>query len=308
MTISYPSSPQNFILFCKSFRDDVLRVKKLIESIITFNVEKIPFYLCVPQKDLVIFHQYIDFQDIHKRYSGIIELITDEAVVMSNQQNHLDIYYSMRGYISQQVIKAEVWRLLGCSAYLSLDSDSFFTQNFTHQNFLHPSGIPYTIFHDGKELLELSKQLKHPEVEQYFLKDSALVKAEFNRSGQDVDFGPAPLIWSSDVWKKLEAHLKINHETIWDAFLRIPLEIRWYGETLLHYQPIPLHPQSPIFTCYHFDWQAKYLNKNPLLINRSPQIIGTVVQSYWDDSLRPNFAKKPWYSRMWKYIKKIRKI
>lgn len=304
MTISSISNPQNFVLFCKSFRDDVLRVKKLLESIITFNIEKIPFYLSVPKNDLEIFHQYIDFHDINKRYSGIIEIITDESIVMSNPQNHLDKYYSMKGYISQQVIKAEAWRLLGCSAYLSLDSDSFFTQNFTLKNFLHPSGFPYTIFHDGKELLEISAHLNHPEVEQYFLKDSALVKAEFNRSGKDIDFGPAPLIWSSDVWKKLDEHFKTNHETIWDAFLRIPLEIRWYGETLLHYQPIPLYPCAPIFTCYHYDWQAKYLTKNPSLVKRSPQIIGEVVQSYWDDSLRPNFAKKPWYSRMWKHIKK----
>jgi hypothetical protein len=31
--------------------------------------------------------------------------------------------------------------------------------------------------------------------------------------------------------------------------------------------------------------------------------IGEVKQSYWDESLRPSFAKKPWYSRAWKMTK-----
>lgn len=292
-----------FILFCKSFRDDVLRVQKLIESICQFNTELIPFYLSVPEQDIDLFHQYIDFQDIKRRYVGVIELITDEAIVASNSKGQLKDYFATRGYIQQQVIKAEAWRLLKCDAYLCLDSDSFFTQPFSLKNFLHESGFPFTILHDGKELLDLSEKLGYPKVKEFFLKDSRKVKQEFHREGPDYDFGPAPLIWSAKVWQSLEQHFDEHHETIWQAFNRTPLEIKWYGEALLKYKAIPLYPIQPIFQCYHYEWQEKYVLKHPPKISSLSPYIGKVVQSSWEESLRPKFAKKPWYSRTWKRVR-----
>ena len=294
---------QPFILFCKSFRDDVLRVKKLLYSVVTFNQDLIPFYLSVPQKDLEIFHQYIDFKKLQSTYAGIIELITDESIVLSNPNSNLEAYYATKGYIGQQVIKSEAWRLLKCEAYLALDSDSFFTKPFSLSHFLHESGAPLTIMHNGRELLDISESLGYPKVKEFFLKDSLLVKKEFNRFGEDYDFGPAPLIWSATVWQSLEAHLAQQQETIWDAFQRIPLEIRWYGETLLQYQSIPIYPIGPIFTCHHYEWQSKYYRDHPELLNDNDHTIGEVIQSYWDESLRPDFAKKPWYSMAWKTIR-----
>jgi hypothetical protein len=292
-----------FVLFCKSFRDDVLRAKKLLDSVIAFNEDLIPFYLSVPEKDLALFQEHINFNSLRSSYKGVIELITDESIVLSNPKSNLDAYYSTKGYIGQQVIKAEAWRLLQCDAYLSLDSDSFFTKPFHLHHFLDESGIPFTIMHDGKELLSLSEQLNYPMVKEFFLKDSRLLKHEFGRNGNDYDFGPSPLIWSAQVWQSLENHLIRRQETIWQAFNRIPSEIRWYGESLLQYQAIPLYPILPIFKCYHYDWQAQYYRKHPNLIVDSNHIIGEVIQSYWDDTLRPEFAQKSWASRFWKRIK-----
>jgi len=299
---------QPFILFCKSFRDDVLRIKKLLESVAAFNQDLIPFYLSVPQNDVEIFHQYIDFKGLQASYAGVIQLITDESIVLANPNSQLEAYYSTKGYIGQQVIKAEAWRLLNCESYLALDSDSFFTKPFYLLNFLHESGVPFTVMHNGRELLEISESLGYPKVKEFFLKDSILVKNEFHRTSEDYDFGPAPMIWSAKVWQSLEAHLAEREETIWDAFQRIPIEIRWYGETLLHYQSIPIFPIEPIFKCYHYEWQSKYYRDHPELLKDSGHIIGEVVQSYWDESLRPDFAKKPWYSRAWKTVRQtIRK-
>ena len=132
---------QPFILFCKSFRDDVLRVKKLLESVTVFNQDLIPFYLSAPEKDLDIFHQHIDFKSLQSSYNGIIELITDEAIVLSNPKSKLASYYSTKGYIGQQIVKAEAWRYLNCSAYLALDSDCFFTKPFHLSNFIHENII-----------------------------------------------------------------------------------------------------------------------------------------------------------------------
>jgi Family of unknown function (DUF6492) len=297
-----------FILFCKSFRDDVLRVKKLLGSVVKFNKDHLPFYLSIPEKDLNIFHQYIDFKELTLAYPGKIEIITDESIVKTIPNSMLENYLETKGYISQQVIKAQAWRLLECKAYLSLDSDSFFTKDFRISNFLTNTNDPFTIMHDAKELLSLSERLGHPKVKEFFLKDSALMKSEFGRVGLDYDFGPAPLIWSPKVWAYLDEHLRDQSETIWEAFTRIPSEIRWYGETLLKYRPISLHPIRPIFNCYHYEWQADYYKAHIDELNCSEHIVGEVIQSYWDQTLTPEFAKKSVKSRIWKKIKsKLRK-
>jgi hypothetical protein len=292
-----------FILFCKSYRDDVLRVKKLLDSVVSFNEDKIPFYLCVPSKDLSLFKKYIDFKHLQESYLGQIQIITDEEVVGSMEQPRLDIYNKTNGYISQQVIKSQVWRLIGCEAYLSLDSDSYFTKPFHLKNFLNSSNLPYTILHDGKELLELSQKLGYPKVKEFFIQDSQSLKMEFHREGVDYDFGPAPLIWSAKVWQMLESHLKDTSESIWEAFTRKPSEIRWYGETLLKYKPIAIDSIPPLFNCFHYEWQVAYYDQNQQLLDSSNQYIGKVIQSYWDETLRPRFAQKSFVSRFWKKIK-----
>jgi hypothetical protein len=269
------------------------------------NVDQIPFYLSVPKSDLKIFHQYIDLKAIKGSYDGTIEMLSDEEIALAIDPNCLDNYYATKGYISQQVIKAQVWKLIPCDAYLSLDSDSFFTKPFQRNNFFHKSGIPFSIMHDGRALLEISDKLGHPKVREFFIKDSELLKKEFDRRGKDYDFGPAPLIWSTKIWQSLEIHLKARKETIWQAFSRVPSEIRWYGESLLKYQAIVIYPILPIFRCYHYDWQVKYYKKYPSQINDSPHIIGEVRQSNWDESLRPTFAKKNWTSTWWKKVKSI---
>jgi len=291
------------ILFCKSYRDDVLRVKRLLDSIIKFNDDYIPFYLCIPKNDLPIFQELIDWNTLRSNYHGKINIIFDESVVEAMHQGNLETYYSTKGYISQQIIKAQVWHLLKCENYLSLDSDSYFTKSFHLHNFIHESGYPYTVMHDGNELISLSEKLGHLKVKELFIRDSELMKQEFKRLGSDYDFGPAPLIWSSKVWADFEEYLKSSSETIWQAFTRIPSEIRWYGESLLKYQPIPIYPIKPIFICYHYEWQALHYKNHPNQIDSSEHIIGEVIQSYWDESLRPKFAQKPLLSRLWKKLK-----
>ena len=294
----------SFILFCKSFKDDVLRAKRLCDSITQFNTDKIPFYLSIPKSDLALFQNTIDFEALNKLNQGTFHLITDESIVAVMPKSTLDDYYQMRGYWNQQVVKSEAWRLLGCDSYLCLDSDAFFTREFKLSHFLHPDGNPYSLMHDAHELLDLAKTLGKPEVIDHFLSDSQQLKDEFNRDGPDYDFGPPPMIWSAKVWESLyKEHLEPKGERLWDAIARIPMEIRWYGEALLKYQAIPPHPIGPLFTFYHYEWQYQHAVKLGQAIPKEPTILGVVMQSYWDESLRPSFAKKSFLSRAWKKIK-----
>ena len=295
---------QDFILFCKSYRKDVFRAKRLIASIARFNEDKIPFYLSVPKEDLELFTQEIDWDAL--KANGEYHLITDESIVQANTQldskASLERYYAMPGYFSQQVIKAEAWRLIDCENYLCLDSEAVFMQPFFLHHFMANATEPFTILHPNTEFLTLAKKLhKNKEIEHFF-KDNQRLKEEFGRTGevaQDWDFGPAPLIWSKKVWQSLEMkHLIPKSETIWDAIERLPFEIRWYGEALLKFKAIPLHPHEPLFQVIHYDWQRKHL-----LPFAQTKYLGILSQSNWDKELDPSFARKPWLSRMWRKLK-----
>jgi len=295
---------QNFILFCKSYRKDVFRAKRLVASITRFNEDKIPFYLSVPQEDLEIFTQEIDWDAL--KANGAYHLIKDESIVQSNTQldpkASLERYFKMPGYFSQQVIKAEAWRLIDCENYLCLDSEAVFMQPFFLHHFMANATEPFTILHPNTEFLTLAKKLhKNKEIEHFF-KDNQRLRAEFGRTGeaaQDWDFGPAPLIWSKKVWQSLETkHLLPNGQTIWDAIERLPFEIRWYGEALLKFKAIPVHPHEPLFQVIHYDWQRKHLP--PFA---QTKYLGVLSQSNWDKELDPSFARKPWLSRLWRKIK-----
>jgi len=126
---------ETFILFCKSFRDDVLRVKRLLNSVVAYNVDIIPFYLSVPQRDDDLILEYINFETLKSSYRGKIELITDESIVAQKRPTQLATYHATKGYISQQVIKAIAWEKLPCDAYLALDSDAYFTKSFYQRDF-----------------------------------------------------------------------------------------------------------------------------------------------------------------------------
>ena len=108
----------SFILFCKSFKDDVLRTKRLVESIARFNQDKIPFYLSVPSADIELFKSTINFNKLNDLGNGDFYLILDEDIVTAIPNSSLEDYYNMKGYWNQQVVKSEAWRLLKCENYL----------------------------------------------------------------------------------------------------------------------------------------------------------------------------------------------
>ena len=45
------------VLYCKSYDKDVDRAKQLLESIVKYNTDNIPFYISVPSKDIDLFIQ-----------------------------------------------------------------------------------------------------------------------------------------------------------------------------------------------------------------------------------------------------------
>ncbi len=67
---------KKLILYCKSYKNDVLRVKRLAVSIAKYNVKQIPFYVSVPTADMPLFQKILAGENV--------TLLEDEAIICAN--------------------------------------------------------------------------------------------------------------------------------------------------------------------------------------------------------------------------------
>lgn len=272
--------PAEFLLLCKSYRGDLLRVRRLLESVERFNADRLPVIVCVPRADATLFRDAL---------AGTrADLVNDEDVIAvqpdSARLGLIARYHATPGRLHQQVVKAEAWRLLGCESYLSVDSDTVFLRPFHRDDFLSATAEPYTILHQSHDYLQLAIDRGQGKVWDHFVAESASVKQQFGRQGPHYDFGPQPLIWSAAVWASLhERWLAPRGRTLWDAIDLIPSEIRWYGEALLAFGAIPLRPVEPLFRVYHHAWQYDLMRRlGETEAHLTNQYLGVVLQSNWD--------------------------
>lgn len=272
-----------FVLLCKSYRQDVRRVERMMASVQRHNVENLPVVLCVPRADVEVFRAKLT----PYRYT----LITDESVVEAHPDAQakglLERYRRTTGSLSQQVVKSEAWRLVGCDAYLCLDSDTVFLRPFGRADFLAPDGHPYTIVHQDKEFFQLALCQGRGEVWSAFLATSRAVQDRFERAGPVYSYGPFPVLWSARVWRDFEQrYLRPRGLTLWDAIDQIPSEAHWYGEALLSLGSIPLHLIGPLCRCYHYSWQARLLRKlGETEETLAEHFLCVVYQSNWEENL-----------------------
>jgi hypothetical protein len=275
------------VLFCKSYRGDLLRFQRLWGSIQKHNVEQIPFYASVPDEDLSLFRQEIsNSQEIH--------WLTDEEIVEVSPGGSINRYQTMDGRLSQQIVKAEAWRKVGCENYVCLDSDGFFIKAFSRKDFMATPNEPYTVIHQSMSFLEECQKNKKNDILRNFENDSRMVKDFFQRDGVNYDFGPTPVIWSSRVWSVLyEKTLLPSELSLWDAIERRPSELRWYGEAYLRFTPFALFPREPLFKVFHYKWQyEQFLRSGVPEKDVSRNYLGILLQSNWHDKKRRGLLKK----------------
>jgi len=111
--------PQDLVLFCKSYKRDFLRLKRLFVTLEKHNADSIPFYIATPAADKSLLF------DVLKSHQGF-HWVADEEIAGSNPYFNLERYLKMSGGLSQQIIKSEFWRIGIASNYLCIDSDSIF--------------------------------------------------------------------------------------------------------------------------------------------------------------------------------------
>jgi len=284
----------NLVLFCKSYIGDLKRFERFWNSLEKHNPQNIPFYACVPENDLEIFKKTIS-------NANSINWVTDQDVVKVSPGGSIALYESLDGRLSQQIIKAEAWRLIDCQNYVCFDSDSVVIRELSTADFIAPNGDPYTVMHQHKCFLEQAIQENKPKYINYFLEESSKLKQYFNRSGLNYEFGPTPCIWSRKVWEDLRNKtLGAEKKTIWSALVEIPIEIRWYGEALLKHKSISLNPVDPLMKVYLYDWQYK---KKENIVALKKIFLGIVYQSNWEFEL--DNKKRGFLSRINRGFKRL---
>jgi hypothetical protein len=289
----------NISLFCKSFKTDLKRVLRLVESIDAFNVEQIPLYISVPSEDLNLFKSFISSKSTH--------VISDEEILSANKKISLDIIINTPGNVVQQIVKSEFWRLGFSESYLCLDSDSIFIRPFTTATFLAECGTPYTTITEGHDILFESILNRKSAVISNFFQEAHSLQSIFKRSGKAYSFGPMPLVWHRKVWQSLDSnYLTPRNLTLVDAIKNAPLESRWYGEALLKYKSIPLIPTEPLFKVYHYAWQLDHDIRNNIGLEQLKQLYsGVIYQSSWERNMDWPTEGGSTFSKMARRIRRV---
>lgn len=229
----------NLVLYCKSYFKDFDRLVLLSQSIEKYNKNNIPFYISIPKSDIELF--------ISKNIK-CTEVYFDETIYICETKI---------GWIQQQIIKSNFWRLGLCENYVCLDSDSYFIKDFYINDFIAYDNVPYTVMHEQHELFEWSNKFLENDIQERFNTEKDLLSDIFKRKYKKRwDFGSTPVIWSKKVWQLLDENVvKLNNLTFEKLIIICPSEFTWYGEALLTFRPFEILPIQSLFKFFHYKEQ-----------------------------------------------------
>ena len=140
---------------------------------------------------------------------------------------------------------------------------------------------------EAHDLLDAAMRHKRDRVIHDFNREADQFQQLFDRAGRRYSFGPFPVVWHRDVWLSLDNnYLKPREMTFVDAIVQAPIESRWYGEALLAWKAIPLHPCQALFKVYHYAWQFDQDRRRGIRNDQLAQsYCGVIYQSAWERNL-----------------------
>lgn len=291
---------KDLVLYCKSYRRDFLRLRRLLVSINQYNVDQICFYISTPQDQ---------YQELLTVLGGIggYGWLSDESIVAANPRVPQGIEKTRTGGLSQQAIKSEFWRLGISENYVCFDSDCVFIKDFKKSDFLSSDGNPYTVIYQNKEFYQLSINRGQNQVEFNLRQEGDRVKALFSRVGPNYYCPCPPFIWSAKVWESLDQeYLQPRKLHFWDISSDDHPETLLYLEALLNYRAIPLYPIEQLFRIYYYDWQYYLLRRMGETEHRlKANYLGLIYQSNWESGMDFGISSKSFASRALRRLKRF---
>ena len=293
---------KDLVLYCKSYRRDFLRLRRLLASIKKYNEDQIPFYISTSQDQHEELVAVLGTEDTY-------HWVSDESIVVANPRVMVGIEKTRSGGLAQQAIKSEFWRLGISENYVCLDSDCLFIKPFHKSEFLAVDGNPYTVIYQNKEFFQLSISRGYGVIEKNLSEEGDVVKALFGRVGPNYYCPCPPFIWSAKVWRSLdEKYLQPKGLTFWDISTPQHPETLLYLEAILNFKAIPLYPIEQLFRIYYYDWQYYLLRRlGEVEEKMSKNYLGIIYQSNWDSGLDYGAPEKSLASRTLRKMKRFLK-
>jgi len=265
----------NIVLYSCTFSKDLNRAVRMAESVAKHNKNHIPFYISVPDDEIDLFKRALSGHSV--------TILNERDILRANPKLDIKKLYEISGGLRQQIIKSEFWRLGLCENYLVLDSDCVFIKDFDETDFIAKDAIPYSVIHEGRDVLLATEIFGPASTRQYFVETRRLIKTALGREGVSYDYGGAPFLWSGKVWDSLDKnYLTPRGESLLDAIFFCGSELTWYGETLMAFRAIPIYPRDQLFRHYNYEhqlWLDQAIGYSEEVLSKD--FLGVVYQSNW---------------------------
>ncbi len=237
----------DFAFLTKSFHRDLERSLVMYKSVEKHFNAKVPFYLVVPREDLPNFLKLYNNSLKNNEISQVPTFITEEEVLQKchipqAKINHLKAK-PRSGWLIQQVIKFCFHSTNLAKDYMSIDSDIYFTRNFTKEMLYHDSTLKTVgrILGNGSESsgqkkFNKVKKLGNVDPEQAYRYQSHSFIRYIFKGGLDpwYDFVSGFALWSSDILYQMGSYIKAELDYDFaDLINLVPWEMQWYGQFVM---------------------------------------------------------------------------
>jgi len=265
---------ENIVIYCKSYLNDLNRVKIQAESIERYNMDNIPYFVSCPDSD---------YQQFKQTLPAFVNIIKDEDILQKQ---------ITQSWHTQQIVKSQFYKFVDTVNYVCIDSDSYFLRPFYVRDFVAIDDTPYTVLHQQKNLFQWTARYRRElgfDPKQSFDESRNKIGNIFGRKlAINYDFGPSPTIWSSKVWKSLEENYIEPNGLTFDQLIEYePSEFTWYGEALLAFKPIEIYPVEPLFMVFHYQLQyEQFLKQGYTEQDIASCYMGVIMTSNWNAPLR----------------------
>lgn len=260
-----------FGMYLKTYRDDLNRVKVLIDSFNQYNKDSILLFISVPETDIYLFNQFM---------SNNIHILSDEDYA-SPWMTSTPICGIRPGYINQQICKLTFYTTKYCENYLCLDSDMIFIRDFYITDFMKDNHTPYTVLVMDKELSIQryyrntywnSRQKQIEKIYKFFGSNDLRLRTCHN--GQ---------IFNSQILRSLYLDFMQQKGITYFTLMEIaPLEFAWYNAYFQYSNLITEYACEPFFYMFH-TYYDYYLSKARLLRKQDFALayVGIVMNNKW---------------------------
>ena len=226
-------------LLVKSYQGDFEYAERLMQSINAHNIDALPVYIVVPEKDLQQFNVFA---------SDTTKILSEN--LFANHLVHEETAGFRPGYINQEIIKLAFWELDLCDNYFCVDSDAEFIRDFDRADFMAQPGIPFTFLTEDRELVVEPDYYQSTWVNR--MKSLEKIRESIGYTGPWLFTVHGHAVFSATVLQSFVTDfLGPRGWDYKDALAISPYEPTWYNTWLLHTGVIEIIPREPLVKTFH---------------------------------------------------------